>query len=90
MDYNVVAIVRVMPVSPETDREKLKTEIGRKIPENMKIHKIEEEPIAFGLVALNVFVLLNDAEGGVEEIVDNIKGVEGVSEVDVTDVRRLL
>ena len=56
----------------------------------MKIHKIEEEPIAFGLVALNVFVLLNDAEGGVEEIVDNIKGVEGVSEVDVTDVRRLL
>ncbi len=90
MDYNVVAIVRVMPVSPETDREKLKTEIGGKIPENMKIHKIEEEPIAFGLVALNVFVLLNDAEGGVEEIVDNIKGVEGVSEVDVTDVRRLL
>ena len=90
MDYNVVAIVRVMPVSPETDREKLKTEIRGKIPENMKIHKIEEEPIAFGLVALNVFVLLNDAEGGVEEIVDNIKGVEGVSEVDVTDVRRLL
>ncbi len=90
MDYNVVAIVRVMPVSPETDREKLKTEIGGKIPESMKIHKIEEEPIAFGLVALNVFVLLNDAGGGVEEIVDNIKGAEGVSEVDVTDVRRLL
>lgn len=90
MDYNVVAIAKVMPVSPETDREKLKKDIESKIPQNMKLHKIEEEPIAFGIVALNAFVLLSDAEGGVEDIEERIKEIEDVSEVDIIDVRRLL
>jgi len=90
MEYNVVTIAKVMPVSPETDREELKKDIEGKIPHNMKLHKIEEEPIAFGLVALNVFVLLNDAEGGVEDIEKKIREINDVSEVDIVDVRRLL
>ncbi len=90
MGYNVVAIAKVMPVSPEIDREKLKKDIESKIPQNMKLHKIEEEPIAFGIVALNAFVLLSDAEGGVDDIEERIKEIEDVSEVDIIDVRRLL
>lgn len=90
MEYNVVATARVMPVSPEADREKLKKEIEKNIPQSMKVHKIEEEPIAFGLVALHVFVLLNDAEGGTEDIEKRIKELDDVSEVDIIDARRLL
>jgi len=90
MDYNVVTIAKVMPVSPDTDREKLKKDIENKIPHNMKLYKVEEEPIAFGLVALNVFVLLDDAEGGVDDIEKRIKEISDVSEVDIVDVRRLL
>ncbi|MEA1994476.1 MAG: elongation factor 1-beta [Euryarchaeota archaeon] len=89
-EYNTVAILRVMPESPELDKEALKKSIENGVPQNMKIHKIEEEPIAFGIVALNAFVLLNDKEGGVENIEKEIKDIKDVSEVDTTDVRRLL
>jgi elongation factor 1-beta len=90
MEYNVVATVRAMPISLEVDREKLKKDIGEVMPHGMKVHKIEEEPIAFGLVALRVFVLLNDAEGGTEDIEKKIKELDDVSEVDLIDARRLL
>lgn len=90
-EYNTVATLRVMPKSPEVDGEVLKKSIETSIPQHMKLHKIEEEPIAFGIVALNVFVLLDDEEGGVEDIKKKMKEeIQGVSEVDTTDVRRLL
>ncbi len=89
-DYNVVATLRVTPKSPEVDKDALKKGIEQCIPSTMKLHKIEEEPIAFGLVAFNVFVLLNENEGGVEGVEKKIKEIKDVSQADVTDARKLL
>lgn len=86
----VVATIRLMPESPEVDLEKMKTDIQASIPEGAEFHKIEEEPIAFGLVALNVMVVVGDAEGGTEKVEENLSKVEGVSNIEVTDTRRLM
>ncbi|MDZ4171864.1 MAG: elongation factor 1-beta, partial [Methanobacteriaceae archaeon] len=53
-------------------------------------HQIEEEPIAFGLVALNVMVIVDDGEGGTEEVETNLKQLDGISNIEVVDVRRLM
>ncbi|MDI6725143.1 MAG: elongation factor 1-beta [Methanobacterium sp.] len=87
---DVVATIKLMPESPEVDLEKMKEEIIASIPEGTEFHKIEEEPIAFGLVALNVMVVVGDAEGGTEPAEESFAKIEGVNTVEVTDVRRLM
>jgi elongation factor 1-beta len=86
----VVATIKLMPESPEMDVEKVKAEIKSSIPENTELHSIEEEPIAFGLVALNVMVVVDDAEGGTEQIEENLSKIEDVASIEVVDVRRLM
>jgi len=86
----VVAIIKLMPESPEVDLEKMKEDVKASIPEGAEFHKIEEEPIAFGLVALNVMVIVGDVEGGTEKVEENLAKIKGVSNVEVTDTRRLM
>ncbi|HEX7468576.1 MAG TPA: elongation factor 1-beta [Methanobacterium sp.] len=86
----VVATIKLMPESPEMDVEKVKAEVKSSIPENTELHSIEEEPIAFGLVALKVMVVVDDAEGGTEQIEENLSKIEDVASIEVVDVRRLM
>lgn len=89
-DYNMVATLKVMPETIDIDLESLKAAITKVVPENMELYKIDEEPIAFGLVALMPMVLMSDKQGGnIDPLQEAFQAVEGVGEVDVTDVRRL-
>ena len=88
-DWNVVAKLRVMPKAVETDLEAIKRGIEQLVGEKAKVHSMEVKPIAFGLKALEVNVLLNDKQGGLEELEDRVRKVEGVGEVETTDVNRL-
>lgn len=90
-EYNTVATLRVMPESPDIDLNALKESITSVTPSNMKVHAIAEQPIAFGLVALDTFVLTNDKDGcDLDPVRDAYYALDGVSEVDVTDVGRIL
>ncbi|MBU7010718.1 MAG: elongation factor 1-beta [Theionarchaea archaeon] len=89
--FNLIATLRVLPESPEVNLEALEQSIKELIPSNMELHKIEQEPIAFGLVALNVIVLTTDDEkGDVTPLEESIQNLDLVSQVEVTDVRRTL
>lgn len=84
----VVATLKIMPDSPDVDREALKAAIEADIP--AELHEITEEPIAFGLVALIVVFIVEDGEGGTEPIEEFCAGLEGVASVEITDTRRLM
>ena len=79
-----------MPDSPDIDIAKIKVEVEKSIPEEAELHKIEEEPIAFGLIALNVMVVVGDIEGGTEKVEEALSKIENVGSVEVVDVRRLM
>ena len=54
------------------------------------IYKYEEEPVAFGLVALIAHVLVpEEAQGRMDEVEDLLKQTNGVSEVQVMVSRRI-
>jgi len=81
---DVALIIRVMPESPDVDRETIKTTIKEKIP---SLQEIREEPIAFGLVALQIAVVVPDSEGqtdAVEAVLREIPGVERAEIVQST------
>ncbi len=86
----VVATIKLMPDSPDIDIEKIKREVEKSIPEEAELHKIEEEPIAFGLIALKVMVVVGDIEGGTEKVEEKLSKIENVGSVEVVDVRRLM
>ena len=86
----VVATIKLMPESPEVDLAQIKVNLENSIPEGTELHKIEEEPIAFGLVALNVMVIVDDGEGGTEKAEEVFSQLDDVASVEVVDVRRLM
>lgn len=86
---DVAAILKVMPESPEVDLESLKETIKNTLNEN-EFERIEEEPIGFGLVALNVTIVVDDGEGGTEPAEKALAAIEDVQNVEVTDIRRLM
>ncbi len=82
---NVMATFMIMPDSPDTDLEKIKSEIKKLGPQT-----IDEQPIAFGLKALKFVVIVPDAEGGTEKIEAALKKIEGVAGVEITEISRTL
>ena len=86
---DVAAILKVVPESPEIDLEALKETIKNTIDAD-SFERIEEEPIGFGLIALNVTIVVDDGEGGTEPAEEALAALDEIQSVEVTDVRRLM
>ncbi|MDE4077548.1 elongation factor 1-beta [Methanosphaera sp. Vir-13MRS] len=86
---DVVAILKVMPESPDVDLDALKESV-KSVLNDGEFERVEEEPIGFGLVALNVTIVVDDGEGGTEPAEQAIADLDEVQSVEVTDVRRLM
>jgi len=84
----VAVIVKVMLDSPDTDLEAVKGKATKVLESGgAKNISYEVEELAFGLKALMVKMAW-DEEKETELIVEKLKGIEGISEVDVVDYRR--
>jgi len=83
---DVIVTFKIMPKDADTDLDKLE----EKIKAIVKPERIQREPIAFGLVAINVTKLIPDAGGELETIENKIKSIEGVGQIEVTETTRSL
>ena len=82
--------LKLMPVSPSVDLQKIKQSAEKKLKEIGGIlNKIEEEPIAFGLKA--IIMRLAWPEDKDSEILEKELGkIKDVNSVEITDVRRAI
>ncbi|HQD25713.1 MULTISPECIES: elongation factor 1-beta [Methanoculleus] len=78
---NVAIIVKVMPESPDVDREALKAAIRAAVP----VDDIKEEPIGFGLVALKVVSVVPDKAGAPDEVEKALQNLEGVGSAEILE-----
>ncbi len=80
--------IKIMPVSPNADLEKIKSE-AKKIVEFKKGKncRIEEEPIAFGLKAVIIYFDIDESQE-LEPIEEGLKKIKNVNSVQVVDMRR--
>ena len=88
----VIITLKIMPKSPEVDLNKIQEEVKSKIndfagPGDMKV---EENPIAFGLKALNIKFVMDESKGSTEPLEETISEIEGVQSVETIDVRRAI
>lgn len=79
-----------MPESPEIDLNSLEEQAKKLIKEftGETETKTLQEPVAFGLKALKITFVMDEAKGSTDELESKIKEVQGVNSVEVVDVRR--
>ena len=86
----VMVSVKIFPSDVAGNMNDLKETIKKTLEGTASIYKYEEEPVAFGLVALVAHVLVpEDAEGRMDQVEELLKGIRGVSEVQVLVSRRI-
>ena len=83
---DVAITYKVMPEGLETDLNELKEKLNNDLGQICRVNKIEERPLAFGLKALIVQVIMKDGEGVVDMLEAKIREVPGVQNADVEDM----
>jgi len=85
----VLAAIKIFPSDVSKDLSQLKDQIQRNLPKDVSVLRFQEEPVAFGLVALIATVSMpEEISGKMDEIEDKLKATEGVSEIQVMTVSR--
>ena len=77
---------RILPEGLEVDLDKLKLEIAKALPKEAVLRASETKPLAFGLKALHVLIVIDDKKGGAEQIEDAITKVPGVQSVEIVEM----
>jgi len=85
----VLVSMKIFPTGTEIDLNQLKQAIEKNLPKDTSIYGFGEEPIAFGLKALIAHILLpEEKSGSLEEVENNLRNTEGVSQIEIYMVRR--
>jgi elongation factor 1-beta len=86
---NVVASFKILPQDTDIKLEDLKVAINEQLPKEVKVYKFAEEPIAFGLNALLVHIIMpEDIPGEMDKVEESIKNIKGVGQIEVLMVHR--
>jgi elongation factor 1-beta len=86
----VLASIKCFPEDVIISPAAIKESIKKGLPSFASLYRVDEEPIAFGLVALIAHVLIPDSGGDeLEQVEKTLKGVKGISEVETLLVRRV-
>ena len=85
----VVATIKIFPEDIIIGIDRIKQAIERELPKDITIHKLVEEPIAFGLVALIAHLVIPEEEGQLETVENVLQTIKGVGQTETLLVRRV-
>lgn len=86
----IVATLKVMPENIEADLEELKKNIVKLLEKQVKVGRVEEEDVAFGIKALKFIVMADEEKGSLDPIAEKVSKIKGVKSAEITDVTRAL
>lgn len=87
---NVMVSVKIYPSDIVQDMKGFQETVRKTLEGKASVYKFEEEPVAFGLVALVAHLVIpEDAEGRWDEVEGRLKSLDGISEVQVLVSRRV-
>jgi len=84
----VLTQIKVFPTEVSVDLAKLQDDIRKGMPADATVIRIEEEPIAFGLVALVLTISMAEKDGLIEEVEKALTSTANVGEIQTIAVSR--
>ncbi|MGB9733090.1 MAG: elongation factor 1-beta [Conexivisphaera sp.] len=85
----VLIRIRILPTETSVDLKELASRISATLKGIADVIRTVEEPIAFGLSALIVDLVMDEREGGTYDIEQTLSSVEGIGELDIVRVSLL-
>lgn len=86
---NMLVSLKIFPEDITIDFEQLKLKVEKSMPQDSKILRFNEEPIAYGLKALIVHVLMPEEKQDVlEKVESGLRQISGVSNVETFMMQR--
>lgn len=87
----VLVTFRLMPESPDIDLDTI-LEHAREIIEDFggSLGHSQKEPVAFGLVALNISLRIDEQNSNLDPLEEKLRALDGVASAEVIDVRRAI
>ncbi|MFH1649286.1 MAG: elongation factor 1-beta [Candidatus Woesearchaeota archaeon] len=89
---NAIVTMRIMPENPDIELkpvEELALEKIKAFGAKGQM-KTDVKPIAFGLKAIDIMFMMDEAKGSTDSLEEDLKTIEGVQSVEVVDMRRAL
>jgi len=77
---------RILPDGVDIDLDKMLEEVKKALPAGATLRAAEQKPLAFGLKALHVLVVMDDKKGGAEQVEAAMTGVAGVQSVEIVEM----
>ncbi|MEM2902572.1 MAG: elongation factor 1-beta [Candidatus Bathyarchaeia archaeon] len=82
--------IKILPSDVEVNLEELKENVKKALPPTVKLFKVAEEPIAFGLTALIAHIITPEDESDIIERVESLlRSIRDVGEVQIVNMTRL-
>ena len=85
----IIIVYKIFPAESTVDLETLKEKITKELADIASIKKFAEAPIAFGLKALKVNMVLPEEEGIADETEKRMSNIEGVGQIQTLGLTRL-
>ncbi len=77
---------RVLPEGLDVDLDKLLADIKKALPEGANLKASQQKPVAFGLKALHILIVMDDKKGGSDAVETAISQVPGVQSVELQEM----
>ncbi|MGQ9719230.1 MAG: elongation factor 1-beta [Nitrososphaerales archaeon] len=81
--------LRILPTDVGIGSKDVLDSTQKRLPSGMEIRRAVDEPIAFGLVASIVDIIIEEREGEMDRLEESLRSSELVSQVEVMAVSRL-
>ncbi len=86
---DVGIIYKILPEDLEVNVEDLMKRIEEQVKDMVKIKGMQIKPIAFGLNAILMYIIVKDEAGITEKFEEKVKNIKGVGEIEVEEMSLL-
>jgi elongation factor 1-beta len=81
----VAITYNIMPENPEVDLDAIRSDIYKNMPEGVEVKGTAVNPVAFGLNAIKVLIIVGDEPGIADEVEKRLAAISGVESVEAVD-----